>query len=85
VSSFREDSKANYISGRTIPEINCGSLQRIADGVEKTGERYDTAIRSRDSALNDADRARNYARLLEHRVRGLRGALTRIKNKRNAQ
>lgn len=47
MATHREDSKKEWTSRSTVEDINSGSLQRIADAIEKMSVSY-TAI------LNDA-------------------------------
>lgn len=50
-TAFREDSRINWGSdrgGRTLDQINCGALLRIADATEKVAARHTELIQERD-------------------------------------
>lgn len=50
-TSYRADSRINWGSdreGRSLEQINCGALLRIADATEKMAQRHTDLIRARD-------------------------------------
>jgi hypothetical protein len=72
----------------TVEEINAGSLQRIADAVEKMTSSYaellaelkmaDANLTAMHNAMKAEQEGRFYA---ERRIQALRGHITRLKNK----
>lgn len=85
MSTLRELSKSEYsASARSIEEINCGSLQRIADACDVMARNY----RQMQSDLDYwkkrvAERDRELAKLrLSHSA--LKGVVARLKNKQQA-
>jgi archaellum component FlaC len=64
----------------TVENINCGSLQRIADAVEKMGARYTQMEKDLAAAVKDRDTYRDWCRergaqidKLNRRVSALKG------------
>lgn len=80
----REASRNNWrLNGEhaTVEEINAGSLQRIADAVEKMTKRWDDLVRDRDAYKAMHEREQNTRRRIERRVIALRGHITRLKRR----
>lgn len=78
---LRETSRKDWESGSTLEAINAGSLQRIADAVEKMASSYDNMRRDRDywekrAKSGDADNMR-----LIHSNAALRGYIKSRKRK----
>lgn len=83
----RNDSRSDWNSQSTTDDINQGSLQRIADAAEKQAAamekmaiRYTELIESRDYWKKSAKDYLDEIKRLEHQIRGLRGAITKLKN-----
>lgn len=79
--NFREHSKQNFESDKTVEHINAGSLQRIADATELMAKNY-------TNLQNDVDRYRGWYKegreeidRLNKRISGLKGVITKMKNK----
>lgn len=87
--TLRDNSRARWTGSGTIEAINAGSLQRIADAVEaltnKLGADFDSLKRRAESAETGKTSYASYARRLDHKLRGTRGALTRLKRKNAAE
>ena len=80
----REASVRNWCARDPFPtweEINGGSLQRIADAVEKMAENWEKLRKERDEAILQLGRERTRRLKLERSVSTLRGVITRMKQK----
>lgn len=78
---FRELSKEHFEGESTIESINCGSLQRIADAIEKVAVGYDRLLSERDLYKKwylegKAERSR-----LARSNAALRGQITKLRAK----
>lgn len=82
--SLRDESKKEWIPN-AVPanaaEINIGSLQRIADAVEKMSGPYAEMLRQVESYKRLANNAEQENEHLLRRIRSLRGTITRMKEK----
>lgn len=83
MSTFRESSKKDWL-GSTREDINCGSLQRIADACEKMAASYESLRAERDRLKDICDCLRGRNKKLERRIAGLRGYIKRMKEKGGA-
>lgn len=88
--TYRDASRDNWVPGSgqqlgTLEQINCGSMQRIADAVELIAKGYGTLERERDYWWNWWKR--EHARMCERCAQlelsnaALRGVITRMKGK----
>jgi len=80
--NMRENSKASWTGKGTMEDINCGSLQRIADAVEKMAESYDRVREERDRLKKRVEWRDETIERLHHQNCGLRGYITRLKKAR---
>lgn len=80
MANQREVSRQNWkANGPTVEEINAGSLQRIADAVEKMAQSYDAMRTDRDYWKDRAEWRMAEITRLERSNRSLRGVITRLK------
>ena len=83
--SYRDESRKTYgntvTDGVSLQGLNAGSLQRIADGVEKMAQRWDELQRDLDWARSDRDRYKKQYEKAAKSNRGLKAVITRMKNK----
>jgi len=79
MSTFRESSKAEWGSSNNLPDINAGSLQRIADATEKMAMSYASLIDERDRYKRRYEGEQARTLRLELRIRSLRGVITKLK------
>jgi methyl-accepting chemotaxis protein len=79
----RESSRKEWTSRDTIEDTNSGSLQRIADAVEKIAASYDQMRNAREFWERRAKENLAAAERLARSNNALRGAITRAKNKLN--
>jgi hypothetical protein len=86
-NTLREISRQNFDNkfGNTSEWINTGSLQRIADAVEKMAQNYDELIQSRNDYKQRCEWNSATINKQEHRIRGLRGAITKMNNNKKAR
>ncbi len=87
MTTLREASKESYglVSDRaTCEEINMGSLQRIADAVEKMASSYDNMRRDRDYYKERTEGLERNSRRMARRISALQGVITKMKRDRNA-
>jgi hypothetical protein len=66
----------------TLEQIQAGAILRIADAVEKMAIRYTELIDERDRLQRWYKEKTAHNEKLEHQVRGLRGAITRMKGRK---
>lgn len=78
--NFQESSRKNWTSDRSVEHINAGSLQRIADAMEKVALNYDELLRDKKRAEEARDYWRNRADRLASRVSALKGVITKMRN-----
>jgi hypothetical protein len=69
----------------TIEQINMGSLQRIADAVETMSGSYNSIISDRDLYKRWYQEEQKRANSAERHNAALRGVITRMKRKQNAE
>lgn len=81
MSTQRDDSRQNWRGSGSVESINSGSLQRIADALEKMSRNYDQLISDRNHFRNQASRLRGELDAERRRSAALRGVITRMKNK----
>jgi uncharacterized protein YoxC len=86
--TFREHSRKDWHESgtrglATIEEIKTGSLQRIADAVEKMGTSIGQLERDRDYYKRQFNETQTKNKRLRHQIIGLRGAITRMKRERD--
>lgn len=91
--TLKDDSKCGYAYSPTeLEKIKTGSLQRIADAVEKMAQQWTELIKQRDAAITERDRyyqwwreERDQKTKLERsanaRVAALRGVIKRLEVK----
>lgn len=78
--TLREHSQIHYTSlTKTLEDINTGSLQRIADAVEKMAANYDDMKKSRDWWKDYANDLVARTQKQSKTIRALRGHNTRLK------
>lgn len=84
--NLREASKAVWVANDapTIPQIDCGSLQRIADATEKMVANYDAVRIDRDYWKARAEREQKTAERYARSNNSLRGVITKLKRKAGA-
>ena len=79
--SYRDHSKIFYGNDpsnfTSLEQINCGSLQRIADATEKMAASYDAMRNDRDYWKGRAEREQASRSRADHSNRSLRGVITR--------
>ncbi len=76
---MRETSRKEFTSSDTVEHINCGSLQRIADALEKVALNYDSLLRDKKWAEEMRDRYKNKLEFEMRRTAALRGVITKMK------
>lgn len=81
----REASRKEWKGKETWESINGGSLQRIADAVEKVAGRWDELTLERDRYLGWWKEEQARRQKLQRRIIALRGVITRMKRKAEAQ
>lgn len=82
MATLREHSKILYSANTNTPsfeQINTGSLQRIADAVEKMASSWDGLIRDRDYYKRRFNERTDEAKRLAHSNAALRGYIKRMK------
>ena len=77
--NFKELSRKRWSGNSTVENINCGSLQRIADASELMAKNWDNLIHDRDYYKKQSDLDRVYIKKLERGNAALRGHIKRIK------
>ena len=88
MSLLRDASRRNFSTRESRAdhqEINTGSLQRIADAVEKMAANYDNLSANRDYWKRRAEENRECSQRLMRRVTALRGVITRMKRQKGDQ
>ncbi len=83
MSTMREESRKEFTGDNTFEGIQAGSLQRIADAVEKMVGDWDRLQRRAKWAEEALERANVRADHAEHQARALRGVITKLKRKSN--
>lgn len=83
-NNYREASKLNWAPKEappswTMERINAGSLQRIADAVEKMAGSYQTLINERDNYKRWVKQAEDRSEKLQHSNNALRGVIKKLK------
>jgi hypothetical protein len=66
----------------TFKEINCGSLQRIADATEVMARTHQALIRERESYRRGWQNAKSTIKYLERSNAALRGCITKLKKRK---
>lgn len=79
MSTLRESSKSAWNSGNTVGDINAGSLQRIADAVERMARSWTELEEERDRYRRWWKEEQSKVRNLERSVSGFRGEITKMK------
>jgi hypothetical protein len=79
--SKKEWFQSNPNVGVEIDQINCGSLQRIADACEKMAASYDNLRSDRDRYRQWYIDRGNAIDRLNRRIASLRGVITKMKKK----
>ena len=79
----REVSKLNHTttSQTEADTINLGSLQRIADAVEKMASSYDVIREERDWLKSQRDELRGQVDRQARTIRALKGVITKMKRR----
>jgi hypothetical protein len=82
MANMREQSKQNWTGNGTVEHINAGSLQRIADSLERIEAPY-------KKLLDDAQRYQQWYRdecatnrKMARRIAALQGVITRMKKRK---
>lgn len=78
---FRELSRQQFEGESTIEAVNCGSLQRIADAVEKVAVGYDRLQQDRDLYKRWYLEKKAEAERLARSNVALRGQITKLQRK----
>jgi len=84
MATFKESSKREWATDANVAtkeEIKIGSIQRIADAVEKIMLNYDQLINDRDRYKRWYEQEEAGRKELEHKLAGLRGYVSRLKKK----
>jgi len=83
--SFRDGSRLNFPAGKTltIEEINCGSLQRIADATEAMAKEYNELLRMKNLYSRWYEDERNKVAARNRTISNLKGQITKLKKKLN--
>ena len=76
---MREASRKQWTSNSSVEHINCGSLQRIADALEKVAINYDLLLTSKKWAEESRDRYRKDLESERRRTAALRGVIAKMK------
>jgi chromosome segregation ATPase len=71
--------------GMTLEQINCGSLLRIADATEKMCQDREKLERDYHYMRGQRDRYREQLASAERRIAALKGVVTRMKKRQQAQ
>ena len=79
MSTFRESARADWQSGNKLEDINAGSLQRIADAVEKMAASYDQVRSERDRYKRWYEEEQAKSARLRRSIISLRGVITKLK------
>lgn len=66
-------------SNVNIDQLNCGSMLRIADGIEKIASNYSSLIEERDRYKRWWQEEVNRNEKLHRRIRGFKGVITKLK------
>ena len=82
MTTMRESSKKEWTSVDNIEHINTGSLQRIADAVEKMATNHLELMRQRDVYMTQYKAEQRRRVLAERRIAALRGVITKLKRGR---
>lgn len=81
---YRQASRDEWHSTEgsiTSERINVGSLQRIADAVEKMSGSYNNLIEERDRYKRWYEEERTRSKKLRNQLAGTQGHVTRLRNK----
>jgi len=86
--SYREESRLNYglfteRDNICDDQLKIGALLRIADATEVMAENHQSLIDSRDKYKSLHEKERETTARMAHRISGLQGHITRLKNKRS--
>jgi len=84
MATMRDASRKEFTTNDTLEAINAGSLQRIADATEKMAGSWTALVADRDRYKRWYQESNVKISHLENRVRALRGAVTKAKNRRKA-
>lgn len=79
MSTCRKKSTKNWADPDDIEHINVGSLQRIADAVEKMAGSYDGLLRAKQWAEEARDKCRKRLETEKRRNAALRGVIRKMK------
>jgi len=82
--NLRDASKKQYTTqceNATVAEIDCGSLQRIADAVEKMALRYTELIDKADRSESSAKYWRSESEHKDRQLSAYKGQVTRLRKK----
>lgn len=77
MANMREASKQNWTSNDHVEHINAGSLQRIADAVEKMASRHIETLYDLEYFKRHYEERGKTIATLENRIRALKGWVTR--------
>lgn len=82
MTTMRESSKKEWTSVENIEHINTGSLQRIADAVEKMATNHLELMRQRDTYQISYKNEQRRREAAERTIAALRGVITKLKRGR---
>lgn len=81
MASQREVSKQEWEGAANRDDINSGSLQRIADAVEKMASSYDNMRTERDRYQGYYKEQKQYKEAAQRENAALRGVITKLKKR----
>ena len=84
MATMRESSRGHWNSQDTIEDINCGSLQRIADATELMAKNYQSLINDRDNYQKWYRERGERIDGLNRKISALRGQITKLKKAKEA-
>ena len=82
--TYREESKVHYrgtAEKTTIEQINCGSLQRIADATEAMAKRFNDLIEENRWLTSSRKMYMSENETLKRQLANRKGQITKLKNK----
>lgn len=81
MATMRENSRREWDCNQTLEQINCGSLQRIAEATELMAKNWALLVADRDRYKGYFEREKSACERLVRRVNALRGAVTKAKKR----
>ena len=80
MSTIQEDSRKAWTSGSSLPDINAGSLQRIAAATEAMAVNHIQLQRQRDMYEQMYRGEMNRRRAVERQLSAAKGQITKLRN-----